>query len=524
MDDNPEECPVCMTLFNEEEAEERPRNLPCGHTFCTSCINIVKKNDRISCPSCRTKHKVPPAGGFPISYTLEAVIRRRRDTGRRQSAVAQVTQRREKCLSRKMCALLREQEGRVQTTITACQEVQAQFNQYHTSLEGLQTQHQCLQDRLQAILDVVRNAREVLRQEKSHMEYRKHRVQQEENQLHGLLDPLSRVTTLEEACKMIIVTNQTTSQVEQGVEEWNKAFPSYDTVAATRKVWDASKMAVEAINGIMASLQPNGNESTTDEPACPITDRLNSLLTTTVTAEDVFSLEQSARYLLLGGLVVAVIQGQEDTCHARLSLKNNQLYLHSMQQLPVPLGAATLQMTEIVPCNPPCKVFLDIAWPGTAPQRVIIYLSPDTPRGRQFLSLCTGQCGVSYANTKLLGVRNKGLQGEWIWGGDYSHDTGEGGAALLRNLDWGAYRRSSRVGDVWGEYGGDLSRGAQFGINTSSWVHGQMFYGAFGEVVSGLAVLREAAQQDDVRRVTVVDCGVVLECWGQDPAPPEPQQ
>ncbi|KAK8379227.1 hypothetical protein O3P69_019224 [Scylla paramamosain] len=426
MDDNPEECPVCMTLFNEEEAEERPRNLPCGHTFCTSCINIVKKNDRISCPSCRTKHKVPPAGGFPISYTLEAVIRRRRDTGRRQSAVAQVTQRREKCLSRKMCALLREQEGRVQTTITACQEVQAQFNQYHTSLEGLQTQHQCLQDRLQAILDVVRDAREVLRQEKSHMEYRKHRVQQEENQLHGLLDPLSRVTTLEEACKMIIVTNQTTSQVEQGVEEWNKAFPSYDTVAATRKVWDASKMAVEAINGIMASLQPNGNESTTDEPACPITDRLNSLLTTTVTAEDVFSLEQSARYLLLGGLVVAVIQGQEDTCHARLSLKNNQLYLHSMQQLPVPLGAATLQMTEIVPCNPPCKVFLDIAWPGTAPQRVIIYLSPDTPRGRQFLSLCT--------------------------------------------------------------------------------------------------VLREAAQQDDVRRVTVVDCGVVLECWGQDPAPPEPQQ
>ena len=77
-DDNPGQCPVCFIFY--DDTEQRPRNLPCGHTFCTMCINQLKRPSRIMqnivvmCPTCRSTHNVPRAGNFPICYSLEAVI------------------------------------------------------------------------------------------------------------------------------------------------------------------------------------------------------------------------------------------------------------------------------------------------------------------------------------------------------------------------------------------------------------------------------------------------------------------
>ncbi|KAK8378407.1 hypothetical protein O3P69_011120 [Scylla paramamosain] len=59
-------------------------------------------------------------------------------------------------------------------------------------------------------------------------------------------------------------------------------------------------------------------------------------------------------------------------------------------------------MKELVPACPPCLVFMDLAWPGSARRRILIHLTHDTPRGQQFLLLCTGQQGPSYANTRLF--------------------------------------------------------------------------------------------------------------------------
>lgn len=167
-------------------------------------------------------------------------------------------------------------------------------------------------------------------------------------------------------------------------------------------------------------------------------------------------------------------------------------------------------MSEVVPDAPPCLVFLELAWPGTTPRRVHIRLSLDTPLGRQFIMLCTGQKGPCYINTRLWRVWNKEKPGECVWGGDYERNDGTGGAALVPDLGIGKYWRSHRVGSVWGRVCSNPAQGAQFGILTRDRLDGDVFGDVFGEVTRGLNVVTAAALHTDIREVTVVDCGVVL--------------
>jgi hypothetical protein len=48
-------CPVCADSYQSEE-KKCPRILPCGHTFCHSCINELRTYNGIKCPYCSTYH------------------------------------------------------------------------------------------------------------------------------------------------------------------------------------------------------------------------------------------------------------------------------------------------------------------------------------------------------------------------------------------------------------------------------------------------------------------------------------
>ena len=40
-------CAICLEKF------KHPRNLDCGHSYCTTCLHLIKLNDEIVCPLCR---------------------------------------------------------------------------------------------------------------------------------------------------------------------------------------------------------------------------------------------------------------------------------------------------------------------------------------------------------------------------------------------------------------------------------------------------------------------------------------
>ncbi|XP_063879415.1 uncharacterized protein LOC135110718 [Scylla paramamosain] len=161
-------------------------------------------------------------------------------------------------------------------------------------------------------------------------------------------------------------------------------------------------------------------------------------------------------------------------------------------------------MGEVVPAAPPCEVFLDLMWSGSAARRVVVSLPKDTPLGRQFMLLCSGQRGACYANTRLFKVIDEGQPEERVVGGEYQTGDGRGGAALLPHLGQGEYWKSGKAGAVWCWWRDDPARGAQFGITTRDLQRGRVWHDVFGQVVRGLEVVQEAARHRPITEVTVV--------------------
>ncbi|XP_050708897.1 uncharacterized protein LOC126993781 isoform X3 [Eriocheir sinensis] len=550
--DNPEECPVCLTGF--DDLLQRPRTLPCGHTVCTLCTDKLKEQGRVTCPECRVRHAVPEGGQFPVSYTIEAFIRRLRDgkaaaaspppsAGKGKGAAGSAGKKGAAGLSKKMRSFLQEQEATVVAAITACQEAQSQLDQYEATLTGWGERQQQLEDSLQGLMDQSRSSRELLQHEKFRVAPKRKEAKKKEQELQAVREKLRTTATEQEAFKVVGEMVRYASEAEQVLKECQQCFPDAGILTTARKVREASSAALEAAKAVQAAWKtvpteeprpqsvpeeprpqsvpeeprpqsdPEEPSSQSDpeeprpqsDPDLTIMEKVQFILEPSLKAEDFRSLTQRTRSLLQAGRVFAVHQvGGQRRRHARISLEAGQPCLHALTDHPPPLGASTLQVSQVVPPSPPCTVFLDLSWPGRAPRRVHIRLSTDTPRGRQFLVLCTGQPGPSYRGTSLFGVGCKGRPGERVWGGDYESNGGKRKCVLLPGLEEGKEERPWRAGDVWG-YG----RQGVFGINTRD-CQGVCPYCVFGEVVEGLHVVAEAAQHRDIKEVTVVDCGVVL--------------
>ncbi|XP_045607951.2 peptidyl-prolyl cis-trans isomerase isoform X1 [Procambarus clarkii] len=223
--------------------------------------------------------------------------------------------------------------------------------------------------------------------------------------------------------------------------------------------------------------------------------------------EDLRRMGEPIKRLVEDGQVFAVQQDEDGQRVARITLQDEQLCLHPLLRQPLPAHAHTLQHSDVVNMLDPSSTlaFLDFGWAGSTRGRVTIQLAPDTLLSRQFVLLCTGQQGPSYHNTRLFRVSRKSRPGEWVEGGDYESNDGLGGAPLLPDLK-GESRGSARAGDVWSRWLDH--RSAQFAITLRD--HPGRWSRVFGEVVSGLDVVRASVNHSDIKEVTVVDCGVVL--------------
>ncbi|XP_069181899.1 uncharacterized protein [Procambarus clarkii] len=465
MDNNPEECSVC---FNHYDDLLRPQCLPCGHTFCSQCIDKGIANVQLTCPACCTQHSATTAAQFPINYDMEALIRKHKSTQVEplQTVAAKPYQGPARGISKMLWSLVEAQKNSISSLITACEEALAELGVYQGQLGDWKTQHLQLQDRLYGLVEQNKAAMELLELENISVVDMTTQGEAGKAQLQAMLGGLNIVNTAQEAITTIDTADHCNMEVEVWLQKCQELFPDVNAVHTSVKVDDLRRMS---------------------EPV---------------------------KRLVEAGRVLAVQQDQDGCRSARITLQDGKLYLHPLMHQPMPAYAHTLQESEIVGLmNPSCPlVFLDLGWAGSTRGRVTIQLKHDVGLSRQFVFLCTGQRGHTYLNTKLLKVVGKGEVGEYVYGGDYESNDGKGGAPLLPNIEGAEckYWESYKAGTVWPACNPQGARSTQFAITTIDNNEWEMYSDIFGKVVSGLDVVREAVSHSKITEVTVVDCGIVL--------------
>ncbi|XP_069181108.1 uncharacterized protein [Procambarus clarkii] len=282
--------------------------------------------------------------------------------------------------------------------------------------------------------------------------------------LQAMLGSLDTVNTPQEVGTTIDTADECSMKVEDWLQKCQELFPDVKTVHTSVKVQETIREALEMITterGATAdpvhlgdsasSIMNKVQEITREIPQKQLTVEDLSRMSEPVKRLGEAGRVLAVKRLVVAGRVLAVQEDQDGRRSARITLQDGQLFLHSLLRQPTPDHAHTLQESEVVGVlKPSCTLaFLDLGWAGSTRGRVTIRLTPDTPLARLFVLLCTGQRGHTYRNTKLLRVFDKHGPGEYVVGGDYESNDGEGGAPLLPYLQ-GQYRESSRAGVVVG--------------------------------------------------------------------------
>nr|XP_053650229.1 uncharacterized protein LOC128700797 [Cherax quadricarinatus] len=176
--------------------------------------------------------------------------------------------------------------------------------------------------------------------------------------------------------------------------------------------------------------------------------------------------------------------------------------------LPVNIQALSLSLAY-TKCQLPSEVFLELSNGQRCLGRVYIQLWCHMRRAQQFLALCLGTMGPSLVGAHFRSVSDADKERETIWCTEYaSPDGGTGYRELMLDMEWdGEHRREPREGLVVA-YSNDVNDYG-FGICTKG-KPGANFSSPFGEVSSGLEVVRAAVGHEPVTEVTITDCGLVI--------------
>ena len=65
-------CNICLVSYDEDI--HQPRNPPCGHGICTTCVRALIKDSFYKCPKCRGMHEVKVPEDLQVNFELMEVI------------------------------------------------------------------------------------------------------------------------------------------------------------------------------------------------------------------------------------------------------------------------------------------------------------------------------------------------------------------------------------------------------------------------------------------------------------------
>ncbi|XP_063601353.1 uncharacterized protein LOC134777420 [Penaeus indicus] len=512
------ECKVCFCDY--DQADRRPRVLPCGHFFCSVCVTSLLKEGTLKCPICCSQHTIPDIMQIPIAYDFEELLSsiNLASPGEREVLEPQQDIAREP-------AKLRIMQLAVSSGTSDCNQMQTQLRTYNTTLDNLITEHEEQIKNLTEMIQSHMNAQQLLKKEKSRLTDLQGQGEQQYRMLQEAAETLHTSDKGMDTDTAISRAEQCHAVTLEWIKLCNGTLPDVSAIQQSAKLLHSTKRTIELMNQEIgacvqdADVAASVNRVVNRTHNATVLEKVNTIIgitAETVTIEGLQGLSMPVRLLVEAGKVAAVLTKHGKTRHGRITLHDGAICLHHLQN-GCPSTAQyphTLPFYDVIASTGPAfrLVFLDLAWPGSLPCRVYIRIIRDTPMAKQFVLLCTGELGPSYTNSRFFGVVCKGLPGERIVGGDYEFNDGNGGATLIPGLTRsGDYNEFCSVGDVGG-WVSDNSRAAQFTITTKKSLFPYIDPRVFGKVEKGLKVAKAAAKCRNIKTVMVVDCGIVISC------------
>ncbi|POM73504.1 Peptidyl-prolyl cis-trans isomerase D [Phytophthora palmivora] len=167
-------------------------------------------------------------------------------------------------------------------------------------------------------------------------------------------------------------------------------------------------------------------------------------------------------------------------------------------------------------------VYFDISIGGSHAGRIVFQLYPGLPKtAENFRSLCTGERGLGRTTGQPLHYKkvpfHRIIKGFMLQGGDFSNRNGTGGESIYgaKFADESFKYRHTKAGLLSMANAGKNTNGSQFFITTVATPHLDGKHVVFGEVVSGMDVVRKMENVETVandkpapmQAVVIQNCG-----------------
>ncbi|XP_071516934.1 tripartite motif-containing protein 10-like isoform X2 [Panulirus ornatus] len=429
-------CMICSEVYQAKTRE--PLVLPCGHTFCRSCLTNIYDTRYFTCPSCRENFSHRDLEDLPISFSLLSLSSNYIDF---------------------QCSTCREHGGDLMYWCRGCQQPLCGLCLYQSHPQGhdVQLGKTCLKEKKHAVQEVIKTFHLALDENKKEI---KKKVSSYISMIKLLCQRSNRLRDIE-------------TEVAALSKEVEGAYNIENILFSEAKIKSVLSKQMPMLSG--------NDESEID-----------------INAE-----EKAARE----GKADADI-GQQQTSPGSKQVVDKRIARLSCQDGKLLLRSFTSCNDTCLSLKFPSEVFLEFSAGNQCVGRVYIQLWCHLRRAQHFQALCLGTFGASYVGASLI-VSSYNHERETLDVRKYILPDGSASnKVLMTDLEWGGrFEGPANEGIVMGSYYGVGTHG--FGICTRCQPNGT-FQCPFGEVLSGMEVVRAVISHEPISEVTITDCGLVI--------------
>ncbi|XP_068216161.1 uncharacterized protein [Palaemon carinicauda] len=472
------ECGVCTNPFSEEHC---PKILPCSHTFCCRCIEEIISNQTKACPFCREE--------FTASSTDDLLFNRTV-----LDAAKQFFSHKEPKMSSRGPGISfgnfnnDSRENFFTKAIANCNEVMSQMRHDISILVRMNS------DILQANKVIV-GLKEMLNE-----------IEISNRDILYTID--ENIKWLKKKCDVI----DEDARRFKGCEARLKAAVSFTSAGAIMddSIDDLHNFQAKVL-GIKMLLRENEQK-----PGDIVKEIIKMQTNLRNVAEEIDRIVEDD---LPKVLVFAV--NPLSSRHRIGTLKfgsKNRVFMSHLEEGDTQVTSCAIKLESLMP-KTSRRVFLDLGTDGRFLGRMIIKVIDEGNLALNFLHMCAGDLGPSYANSSIIGIGLLGEPGENVDFGDYVVEDRTTASPVLLGVDWKSESKKdiydntqAREGEVRGYFDEnpnceDVSRFYIVLREDSEW----MPRDRLGVVEEGLQVLKDAIMlYPNFREIKIVDCGHVF--------------